>query len=688
MRRLLVFAFVIFTFFKVDGQILDPVKWTYTVQPLKDGTYSLVFTAKIENKWHLYSKDIPEGGPIATSFTFTSSPDYALVGKVQEKTKGEEKFDESFQMKIKMFSHEARFVQTIKVNTPPPFFVKGTIEFMSCDDSHCLPPKQVDFEFKIPETKIVADAETKQIEETQAAIKDTATLNTEATIKAEEAPKQDTALAVTKAVQPDSSATDASGSSLWIFIIVAFGTGLASIFTPCVYPMIPMTVSFFMQGEDKRSSGILNGLVFGVSIVFIYTMIGVVVAITQSGANLTSVISSHWIPNLIFAMLFLVFAASFFGMFEIVLPGSLANKVDQKAEKGGVMGAFFMALTLVIVSFSCTGPFVGSILIKATQGATIEPIIGMFAFSVAFAIPFVLFAFSPTLMKKMVKSGSWLNAVKVVFAFILLAFSLKFLSNIDTTNHWGILTREVYLAIWIVIFALLGLYLLGKLKFAHDSEVGHVGVFRLILAIAAFSFSVYLVPGLFGAPLSGISSLLPPQSATSVFTSSSNAQPNDHNALCGTPKYSDFLHLPHGLKGYFDYNEGLACAKEQNKPIFLDIKGHTCANCKKMEATVWKDPRVLEKLRNDFVIIALYTDDRTELPQNEWVTSANDGKTLKTMGAKNLDFEIARFGTNTQPLYAILHTSGDTLGKPVGLTDVETFLQFLDKGKRDFANRK
>ncbi|HEX2936199.1 MAG TPA: cytochrome c biogenesis protein CcdA [Bacteroidales bacterium] len=687
MKQLIVLIVVAFAFFKVDGQVLDPVKWTYSVQPLKDGTYSLVFTAKIENKWHLYSQDIPEGGPIATSFTFTSTPNYALVGKVQEKTKGEVKYDSSFDMNVKMFSREARFTQTIKANTPPPFSIKGTIEFMSCDDSRCLPPKQIDFEFKVSETNLAA-AETKQIEETKTEIKDTTAQNTEASIKAEETNMQDTASSVNKEVQADSTSDAGADSSLWIFIIVAFGTGLASIFTPCVYPMIPMTVSFFMQGEDKRSSGIMNGIVFGLSIVFIYTMIGVIVAITQSGANLTSVISSHWIPNLIFALLFLVFAASFFGMFEIVLPGSLANKVDQKAEKGGVMGAFFMALTLVIVSFSCTGPFVGSILIKATQGATIEPIIGMFAFSVAFAIPFVIFAFSPTLMKKMVKSGSWLNAVKVVFAFILLAFSLKFLSNIDTTHHWGILTREVYLSIWIVIFALLGLYLLGKLKFAHDSEAGHVSVFRLILVIAAFSFSVYLVPGLFGAPLSGISSLLPPQSEGSVFTSSSNTLSNDQNALCGTPKYADFLHLPYGLKGYFDYNEGLACAKEKNKPVFLDIKGHTCANCKKMEATVWNDPRVLEKLRNDFVIIALYTDDRTELLQSEWVASASDGKMLKTMGAKNLDFEIARFGTNTQPLYAILHTSGDTLGKPVGLTDVETFLQFLEKGKRDFANRK
>jgi hypothetical protein len=291
-------------------------------------------------------------------------------------------------------------------------------------------------------------------------------------------------------------------------------------------------------------------------------------------------------------------------------------------------------------------------------------------------------------MKKMAKSGTWLNAVKVVFAFILLAFSLKFISTFDTVYHWGILSREIYLSVWIVIFVLLGFYLLGKLKFAHDSEMTYIGVPRFILAIAAFSFSVYLVPGLFGAPLSGISSLLPPQTSTSIFSAAPNTSNNSEKELCKTPKYSEFLHLPLGLNGYFDYNEGLACAKEKNKPIFLDIKGHACANCKKMESTVWSDPEVLEKLRNDFIIIALYTDDRYKLAESDWVTSAIDGEVKKTIGAKNLDFEIARFNTNTQPLYAILDLKGDTLTSPVGLTDIATFSRFLEEGKRNFNKRQ
>lgn len=624
MKKLLGFLLIHLFFVSGNSQVLDPVKWTYSVEQSKENTLLLVFTAKIENKWHLYSQQVNENGPIPTTFNFNPSGEYELIGKVQEITRAEEKFDESFQMKLKMFSHHAKFVQKIKNKSTQSFQISGNIEYQICDDKRCM-PKENDFTFEISPTP----ADTVSSEKSKSTLSEVAINGKDTNTQVATIPQIES-----KAKPAQKIPSTNESSSLWIFFFIAFATGFASIFTPCVYPMIPMTVSFFMQGESKRSAGIIKGLVFGLSIIFIYTMIGVVVMLTRSSADITSIISTHWIPNLIFFLLFIVFAASFFGMFEIVLPGSLANKVDQQAEKGGIIGSFFMALTLVIVSFSCTGPFIGSILVEASQGIAFKPVLGMFGYSLAFAIPFVLFAFSPTLMKKMAKSGTWLNSVKVVFAFILLAFSLKFLSTIDSTYHWNFLSREVYLAVWIVIFAMLGLYLLGKLKFENDSEVSHVGVPRLILSIAAFSFSVYLVPGLFGAPLNEISSLLPPQSSTSFFKSASNTTAPEQNELCATPKYADFLSLPHQLNGYFDYEEGLACAKAKNKPVFLDIKGHACANCKKMEATVWSDPRVLEKLKNNFIIIALYVDDRFTLPENEWNHLGIRWKNKKNTGCK------------------------------------------------------
>lgn len=670
----------------LQAQIENPVHWIYSVEKSDKGTYHLKFKAKLEEHWHIYGQNQPEG-PTSLRFDITPSPEFKLIGKVQDITKGEVKFDPSFEVTVKMFSNEAIFVQKIQPLTDKAFTIKGSLEFGCCDNSKCLPPKTEEYTFPIPATPLANKPDASQSEKTVTSqVSEPLTNNT---IAKKDSSNADTI--VKEAVTESKTATVTNESdkkadgSLWSFFLIAFAAGIAGIFTPCVFPMIPMTVSFFMRGQSKRSVGITNGIVFGLSIIFIYTSIGLIVMLAQSGADITSIISTHWIPNLLFFALFLIFAASFFGMFEIVLPGSLANKVDEKAEKGGLIGAFFMALTLVIVSFSCTGPIVGAILVEATKGFSIKPVLGMFGFSLAFAIPFVVFAFSPSLMKKMAKSGAWLNSVKVVFAFILLAFSLKFLLAVDTTYHWGILTREVYLSIWIVIFFLMGLYLLGKLKFSHDSDIPFVNIPRLILAIATFSFVVYLIPGMFGAPLNSLSAVLPPQSKHTVFnTSQSNAIPSTQN-LCSTPKYSDILELPYGLQGYFDLNEGLKCAKEKNKPIFLDIKGHACPNCKKMEGSVWSDPRVLEKLSKEFVIVALYSDDKTTLPENEWITSTYDGKVKKTMGAKNLDYEITKFSTNTQPLYAILDHFGNPVNGQMGLNlDVEAFLKFLDEGVKGF----
>ena len=679
---LLLFAFLLFSLLGFS-QIEDPIKWSFKLESAETGLFNLKFTAKIEDKWHLYSQNIPDGGPIATSFHFEKNNLFELVGKTKELSKANVKFDPTFKMNLTTFSKEAVFVQKIKAKSAELSVVNGTVEFMCCDDKKCLPPKEVEFSFSIPSNEVVSIPSNSLIDERRDI--DTSTnmgASTEAKFIVDTSGTIKSSLPLITPEMPELI----KDGSLWSFFLIAFLAGIAGIFTPCVYPMIPMTVSFFMRGEGNRSAGILKGIIFGLSIIFIYTMIGVLVAVTRSGADITSVISTHWAPNLIFFALFMVFAASFFGMFEIVLPGSLTNKIDQQAEKGGYLAAFFMALTLVVVSFSCTGPIVGAILVEASKGIFIKPIIGMFAFSLAFAIPFVIFAISPAMMKKLAKSGSWLNSVKVVFAFILMAFSLKFLLAIDSTYHFNLLPREVYLSIWIVVFSMLGLYLMGRIKFSHDSDLPYIGVPRLFLAIATFSFVVYLVPGLFGAPLTGISSMLPTVSKHSLFSSSTQtleAQPND---LCATPSYSNFLELPYNLNGYFDYQEGLTCAQKVNKPIFLDIKGHACANCKKMEAEVWSDPKVQEYLRNNFVIIALYTDDKYLLPEKEWITSTFDQKLKKTMGAKNLDFEITHFNINTQPLYAILDHQGKPLNKPMGLnTDVSVFLKFLEEGKAKFT---
>jgi thiol:disulfide interchange protein len=681
-KYFLLLAFNILIVISGFTQIQNPVTWKYSVVQVSDGNYLLKFTAKIQPHWHIYNQSVNDEGPVPTSFQFEKNPNYKKDGMVKELSKGEVLYDSSFMLKLRIFSNEAVFEQKIIPKTKTPFTIKGTLTYMCCNNRQCLAPKNVDFSFNIPATKSVIESKPdvpkvavidSGINDQKKVTSDTSTVKT---------------IVNSKPVQGTGKPED--NGSLWSFFLIAFITGLAGIFTPCVYPMIPMTVSFFMRDEKKRSAGMLKGIMFGISIIFIYTMIGVVVAITKSGVGITNFISTHWLPNLIFFGLFVVFAISFFGAFEIVLPGSLANKIDKQVDKGGYAAPFFMALTLVIVSFSCTAPFVGTILVEASQGIVTKPIIGMFGYSLAFAIPFMIFAISPALLKKLSKSGAWLNSVKVVMAFVLLAFSLKFLLTIDSTHHFNILTREVYLSIWIVIFTMLGFYLLGKIKFSNDGDVPHLGVSRLLLVIITFSFVVYLVPGLFGAPLNALSSMLPPQSKEGFFRSGkTDSDSNKPLNLCEQPKYADILEFPSGMNGYFDYQQGVACAQKLNKPILLDFKGHACSNCKKMEGGVFTDQEILEKLRNDFVIIALYTDDAFKLPESEWIKSSYDGEMKKSMGDKNLDFGITKFRSNTQPLYSIINSKGDTLGKPIEFTmNVQAFKAFLDAGKARFANKK
>jgi thiol:disulfide interchange protein DsbD len=448
-----------------------------------------------------------------------------------------------------------------------------------------------------------------------------------------------------------------------------------------------------MKESGEKAKGKMQAIVFGFSIIAIYTVVGTVIALTL-GVNFANWLSTHWLPNVLFFLIFVIFAASFFGMFEITLPSWMINKSDSKADKGGFTGAFFMAFTLVLVSFSCTGPLVGAILVKAAAGEWIEPIVGMLGFSIAFALPFTIFAFFPSMMNKLPKSGGWLNSVKVVLGFIELALGLKFLSIADQTYHWGILDREIYLAFWIVIFALMGFYLLGKIKFSHDSEVKFISVPRLTLVIITFTFVLYLIPGMWGAPLKALSGYLPPMAAhdfdlTSITRENAMAASgmDKESSICETPKYHEFLHLPHGIEGYFDYEQGLACAKKLNKPIYIDFTGHGCVNCREMEANVWSDPKVLQMLKNDYIVISLYVDDKTKLPESEWVLSSHDGKLKKSIGKVYADMQVHNFNVNAQPYYILLDHDGNLLTKPRAYDlDIDAFAKFLQDGIENFKN--
>ena len=467
--------------------------------------------------------------------------------------------------------------------------------------------------------------------------------------------------------------TGKSGSSgfSWSLIIEAILWGFAALLTPCVFPMVPMTVSFFMKGSSSPAAGRFKASMYGLFIVLLYTVpISLIIFITWLAggdavtADIFNWLATHWLPNLIFFIVFMVFAASFFGAFEIVLPSSIVNKSDRGADKGGLLGVFFMALTLVLVSFSCTGPIVGTVLIKSTEGEFWSPMITMLAFSLAFALPFTVLALFPSLLKNLPKSGGWLNSVKVVLGFVEVALGFKFLSVADQTYHWGLLDREVYLAIWITVFTLLGFYLLGKIRFAHDDKVEHISVKRLALAIAAFSFVVYMIPGMFGAPLKALSGYLPPITTQDFVLGQNTAPAQNGSAPAGSDqggKSAGYgLHLPLGLSGYFDLDEGLAAARKAGKPVFVDITGHGCVNCREMESRVWSDPRVLEILQNDYIIVALYTDDKQKLDEKDWVTTAN-GDVLKDLGRVNSYIARTRFGVNAQPNYVLLSPEGEML---------------------------
>ncbi len=683
-------ALMLFPLFSFS-QILDPVKWFFKTEQLTPGEATLVITAKAEKKWHIYSQDIPDGGPIPTTFTFVKSGSYEKHGKV---TEGKPILDNDplFGMTLKYFAEKALFKQKIRVLSKKDFVVKGSLNFMCCDDKQCLPPNDVEFEFSVKGNPAAAETAVTATVSTHA---DSVKADSTKTAALASAKADSGARKSEQATLGKTAADKAADQSLLWFFLISFLAGLAAIVTPCVFPMIPMTVTFFMHDTNNKRKARLEAIVYGLSIIVIYMLLGVLVAVTL-GANFNNFISTHWIPNVFFFVIFMIFAASFLGMFEITLPSWIVNKADKQADKGGYSGAFFMAFTLVLVSFSCTGPIVGALLVKSAGGALIMPIIGMFGFSLAFALPFGLFAFFPSWLHGLPKSGGWLNSVKVVLGFLELALGLKFLSIADQTYHWHILDREVYLAFWIVIFFLMGMYLLGKLKFNHDSDQPYISVPRILLAIVVFTFVVYMIPGMWGAPLKGLSGYLPPTTyqdfdlnaiirkevGTIGTGGSNNAAPV---SLCEKPKYSDFLRLPHGLEGYFDYTQALACAKKQNKPVFIDFTGHGCVNCRQMEANVWSDPKVLKRMRENFIVTALYVDDKTDLPENEWITSKYDQKVKKTVGKKFADLQITRFNVNSQPYYVLLDTAGNLLTSPRAYDlDVDAFVKFLDTGMDNF----
>jgi len=634
------------------------VTWTSHLEASDEAdVYRVIFTGKIAEGYHTYTLTDEFS---ATQFMDLELTGCELVGEPYEISTPVEETDE-FGDPAKHYYNEIIIAQNVKV-TGSDASISGTIFTNACTGGACK-AEYYDFNVKIDPVSAVAPA--------------TESLTNDSSVTSSEAGK-----------------STSDKGHLWGLILEAILWGFAMLLTPCVFPMVPMTVSFFMKGSENVAQGRFKAAMYGLFIVLLYTLpISVIIMLTRViggdavTADIFNWLSTHWIPNIIFFIVFMVFAASFFGAFEITLPQSLVNKSDKGSDKKGLAGVFFMALTLVLVSFSCTGPIVGSVLIKSTQGEFWEPMVTMLAFSVAFALPFTILAFSPSLLKKFKKSGGgWLNSVKVVLGFIEVALGLKFLSVADQTYHWGLLDREVYLAIWIAVFILLGLYLIGKIRFAHDEPLEHLSVPRLGLAIAVFAFVIYLIPGMWGAPLKALSGYLPPITTQDFIVGGGQAQQvEDDCAVCeefkseSAEKYG--LHLPLGLNGYFDLDEGLEAAKKAGKPVFVDVTGHGCVNCREMESRVWSDPQVLDMLKNDFVIVALYTDDKQRLDKEDWVTDAQTGKVYKDLGRANSYTARTLWNVNAQPNYVLLSPEGEVLVPVRGYDlSVEGFTDFLKSG--------
>lgn len=641
LQRVLLLALAVMTF---TASAQEVVKWKSESKDLGNGLYRLELRANIEKGWHVYDMGPYElEGPVATEVKLEAQAGVTPEGEVKAEGELVRHYDDIYEMEIGYYENEVTFVQEVRV-AGEEAEVKLTVDYMACNEGTCLPPTDQEFVFEL---------------------------------------KGDGS-----AVAEVAAAEEKADASIWAYIIEAVLWGFAALLTPCVFPMVPMTVSYFLKGEGGAAMGRVRASLYGFFIVALYTLpIAAIIIITRVvggdavTADIFNWLATHWLPNIIFFLVFMVFAASFFGAFEITMPSWLVNKTDEKADTKGIGGIFFLALTLVLVSFSCTGPIVGSVLIKSTSGEFWTPIITMLAFSLAFALPFTLLALFPSLLKNMPKSGGWLNSVKVVIGFIEVALGMKFLSVADQTYHWGLLDREVYLAIWIVVFTLMGLYLLGKIKFAHDSDMPYLGVGRLALAIVVFSFVVYMIPGMWGAPLKALSGYLPPLTSQDFVIGQGTAVAAPNAPETGEQrKYADFLHLPNGLHGFFDLQEAEAYAAKVDKPIFIDFTGHGCVNCREMEQRVWSDPQVMQLLANEYVIVALYMDDKTELPESDWVTTES-GKVLKSLGKINSHYALKNYGVNAQPYYILKNAEGEMLVDPHGYDlEVANFVNFLKAG--------
>jgi len=669
-------SLLIFTLFFTaftTAQIHNPVQWQTSVEKISASEFDLIVKATIDKGWHLYSQNVPDGGPIPTSFSFKNMKgQYELVGKTTEGD-GHEAFDDVFEMDIKYFEKEAVFKQRIKVLTNSKITINETLEFMVCDDTNCLPPTEVDIAFTVQGkvSNLSSEDNTSKV--------DFNILN-ETKNKVSDSKSEDDIVKST--IENKSKEKSQKNKSLWTLFILSFFAGFAALLTPCVFPMIPMTVSFFTKQSKTKAIGIRNAIIFGLAIIFLYVLLGTVVTSIFGADSLNALATNVWF-NIIFFLLLVVFAVSFLGAFEITLPSSWGTKVDSQADKGGMVGIFFMALALAIVSFSCTGPIVGTALVAAAAQGGIAPVISMFGFSLAIALPFALFAAFPGWMNSLPKSGGWLNTIKVFLGFLELALAFKFLSNADLVlqGHW--LEREVFIAIWITIFGMLALYLFGKIKLPHDSDLPFISVGRLCLGLVVLAFTVYMIPGLWGAPLKLISGFPPP-----MHYSESNYGVG-YTKLGGgsmVPEIPKGAHLgPHDIISFNDYDKGMAYAKKVSLPVLLDFTGHACVNCRKMEERVWSDASVLQVLKNKIVLISLYVDDKRKLPESEHYASELTGKKVTTIGKKWSEFQIKKYKANAQPYYVLLDHDGNNLNEHTAYNpDIDEYLTWLNEGIGNF----
>ncbi|KGN93090.1 thiol:disulfide interchange protein [Porphyromonas canoris] len=639
------------------GQMItDAVKWDISISDIADGKARISFTAKMKSGWHVYDMNLPEGGPSSTEFLFDTLAGMTLSGEVAPDRKPLDVFDKNFEMNLRWYADEVIFTQELNVEDPENYKVSGEVFFMACNDESCLPPERVEFNFE-KGSPVISGAEG-----------ESANMEAASAEKREDTVIGDLWKPVVEELKSfgDTTLSRTTDTSLWRIFIFGFLGGLVALLTPCVWPMIPMTVSFFLKRTKDRKKAIKDAITYGLSIIVIYLLLGLTIT-SIFGASALNDLSTSAVFNIIFFLLLVVFAVSFFGMFELTLPQSWTNKLDAKADATtGLLSIFFMSFTLVLVSFSCTGPIIGTLLVQAaTIGNAVGPAVGMFGFALALSIPFGLFAVFPNMLQSMPKSGGWLNSVKVVLGFLELALALKFLSVADLAYGWGILDREVFVSLWIIIFALLGMYLLGKITLPHDSEVKRISVPRLLMATISFAFAMYMVPGLWGAPLKAVSAFAPP-----LYTQDFNL-------------YEAEVHAE-----FDDYETGMAYAAKHNKPVMIDFSGFGCVNCRKMEAAVWTDPKVKSVIDNDYVLITLIVDDKTNLPEPMIVTENGKERKLKSIGEKWSYLQRVKFGTNSQPYYVLLDAQGKPLAPSYAYDeDVAKYLDFLESGKREFKER-